>query len=119
MYFIFILNYSIFSFNQFIYLYTLDQYIKNGTCNVDIKKIKKGYNVNSIEDCAEICLIESSFDVFNYKCLSFDYCKNPSGEGFICSLYNSTLSSDIDVINPISSPCDHYTSKCFFLYSKS
>ena len=66
-------------------------------------------NVNSLEDCAEACLIESSYDVFNYKCLSFDYCINPSG-GYICSMYNSSLSTDNDVINPTSSPCDHYIS---------
>lgn len=60
------------------------------------------------EECAFICLNESVFDVFNYKCMSFDFCASPVGG--VCSFYNASVVTDPSiVVQGEGSECDHYS----------
>jgi hypothetical protein len=88
----------------------LKQFVKKDSSKVDLNKVKKGVLVNSLEDCAQACLSESQYEVLSFKCLSFDFCKNPSDLGFICSLYNASVFTDPDVIVESAPSCDHYSS---------
>lgn len=84
-----------------------DQYKMDGKVKIDPLKGNKVFSVNSVENCAQICLEESILD--DNKCLSFDFCRNIVG-GFLCSMYNTTL-TDSEVISDSASECQHYSSK--------
>lgn len=66
------------------------------------------------ENCALMCLNDSSLNSNYYRCLSFDLCKNPdtsSASPFVCSFYNSSFVTDPSVILDTEPLCDHYSSK--------
>jgi hypothetical protein len=76
-----------------------------------VNKALRVIDTNSASNCAKVCLNDSVYDVFNYKCLSFDYCKDKKKH--VCSFYNQSLLTDqaIEVNNDSAITCNHYSSK--------
>ena len=88
----------------------LDHFKKFGHPKININKATRAMKSSSAAHCAKLCLNESVYDVFNYKCLSFDYCKKENDH--ICSFYNQSLISDpaIQGESNTTLSCSHYSS---------
>jgi hypothetical protein len=88
-----------------------DHFKKFGHPKIDVNKALRVIETNSASNCAKVCLNDSVYDVFNYKCLSFDYCKDKKKH--VCSFYNQSLLTDqaIEVNNDSAITCNHYSSK--------
>ena len=93
---------------------------KFGYAKIDINKAQRAIESNSAKSCAKICLNESVYDVFNYKCLSFDYCPYKDKNHHICSFYNQSLITDpaLQVANESAVTCSHYSSNLSNKYNK-
>jgi hypothetical protein len=92
-----------------------DQFKKLDGSRVDLNKVAKKYPVDSPSKCAHLCAnlfevqaLEANND---FACRSFDYCKDPNSDGYVCSFYNNSTLTDPSVIIESAPMCDHYASK--------
>lgn len=94
----------------------INHFKKFGHPKIDINKAQRALKSSSASNCAKVCLNESVYDVFNYKCLSFDYCKIDA-DHHICSFYNQSLITDpaLQTDSNTSLSCSHFSSERKFL----
>ncbi len=98
----------------------IDHFKKAGESKVDIQKAKRVMKSHSARNCAFICLNDTVYTQGeDYKCVSFDVCQvsDNKKDGVFCSFYNSSTSTDPDVIVESAPECDHYSSKFTFHFN--
>ena len=88
------------------------QFTKYGTSfALDLNNYPVKIQSSSIENCASICVNATRLVNDNFKCYSFDFCKNSDGRGGVCAFYNASHLTDQSLIIDGPEVCDHYTSK--------
>ena len=105
----------------------LDHFIKNGLKLPKLKsnpnpikpKVLDTISSSSAENCAYACLTDNKFTTSNERCLGFDFCPNPSGDGFLCKFYNYSIITDNVVVEETLPNCDHYGSMSLNNFSLS